>query len=216
MESYTVKDLTFFYPQQKKPAISGLSLSIRQGEFITVCGLSGCGKSTLLRHLKSVLTPHGQRRGEIFFEGKPLIEADRRTQSSKIGFVMQSPENQIVTDKVWHEMAFGLESLGYNTPSIRLKVAETASFFGIESWFYKKVTELSGGQKQLVNLASVMVMQPAVLILDEPASQLDPIAASEFLTVVGRINRELGVTVIITEHRLEEVFPLSDRVLVMD
>jgi|LSQX01.3.fsa_nt_gb energy-coupling factor transporter ATP-binding protein EcfA2/uncharacterized membrane protein len=216
MESYTIKNLTFSYPQKGKKVFDNLSFSIRQGQFITLCGPSGCGKTTLLRQLKTVLAPHGDRRGEILFEGIPLSEIDQRTQSSRIGFVMQSPDNQIVTDKVWHELAFGLESLGFDTSAIRLKVAEMASFFGIETWFYKNVTELSGGQKQLLNLASIMAMQPSVLILDEPTSQLDPIAAAEFLSTVGKINRELGITVIMTEHRLEEVFSLSDRVLVMD
>jgi energy-coupling factor transporter ATP-binding protein EcfA2 len=154
--------------------------------------------------------------GEILFEGRPLDGIGQREQSERIGFVQQSPENQIVTDKVWHELAFGLESLGYDTATIRGRVAEMASFFGIQTWFYKNVTELSGGQKQLLNLASVMAMQPSVLILDEPTSQLDPIAASDFLATVGKINRELGTTVLMTEHRLEEVFPMSDRVLVMD
>ncbi len=216
MESYTIKHLTFSYPQKEKKVLDNLNLSINQGEFVTLCGPSGCGKTTFLCQLKTVLSPHGNRSGEILFEGSPLSEIDHRTQSSKIGFVMQSPDNQIVTDKVWHELAFGLESLGFDTLAIRLRVAEMASFFGIENWFYKNVTELSGGQKQLLNLASIMAMQPSVLILDEPTSQLDPIAAAEFLSAVGKINRELGVTVIMTEHRLEEVFSLSDRVLVMD
>ena len=114
-----------------------------------------------------------------------------------------------MTDKVWHELAFGLESLGFDTPTIRRRVAEMASFFGIQDWFYKNVAELSGGQKQLLSLASVMVMQPRVLILDEPTSQLDPIAASDFLQTLGRINRELGTTVLLTEHRLEEALPLA-------
>jgi energy-coupling factor transport system ATP-binding protein len=166
--------------------------------------------------MKTVLAPHGFRTGEILFEGQLLADIDQREQSARIGFVQQSPENQIVTDKVWHELAFGLESLGFDTPTIRGRVAEMASFFGIQTWFYKNVTELSGGQKQLLNLASIMAMQPSVLILDEPTSQLDPIAASDFLATVGKINRELGTTVIMTEHRLEEVFPMSDRVLVMD
>ena len=216
MEAFSVDHLTFSYPGQSGNALEDVRFSVRQGEFLALCGSSGCGKSTLLRHFKTALAPQGMRRGTILFMGLPLGETVQREQSARIGFVQQSPENQIVTDKVWHELAFGLESLGYDTPSIRGRVAETASFFGIESWFYKGVTELSGGQKQLLNLASVMVMQPSVLILDEPTSQLDPIAASGFLAAVGRVNRELGVTVIVAEQRLEEVFPLSDRVLVMD
>lgn len=213
---FHIQNLTFSYPEQVKKTLDDVSFSVFPGQFVTLCGPSGCGKTTLLRQLKSVLRPHGSISGQILFEGCPLEELDQREQSARIGFVLQSPDNQIVTDKVWHELAFGLESLGYDTATIRARVAEMASFFGIQSWFYKEVTELSGGQKQLLNLAAIMAMQPSALILDEPTSQLDPIAASDFLTTVGRINRELGTTVIMTEHRLEEVFPLSDRVLVMD
>ena len=216
METFAVRSLSFAYPEQRQDTLRDLSFSVPQGQFVTLCGPSGCGKSTLLRQLKSVLAPTGDRRGTILFEGVPLDDVGQREQSARIGFVQQSPENQIVTDKVWHELAFGLESLGYDTPTIRSRVAEMASFFGIQTWFYKNVTELSGGQKQLLNLASIMAMQPSVLILDEPTSQLDPIAASDFLATVGKVNRELGTTVILTEHRLEEAFPLSDRVLVMD
>ncbi|MDO5331352.1 MAG: ATP-binding cassette domain-containing protein, partial [Bacillota bacterium] len=153
---------------------------------------------------------------EIYFEGKLLQEVDNRTQSSRIGFVQQNPDNQIVTDKVWHELAFGMESLGYDTPTIRRRVAEMASFFGISDWFYKNVSELSGGQKQLLNLAAIMTMQPSVLVLDEPTSQLDPIAASDFLSMLGKINRELGTTIILTEHRLDEAFTYSTKVAVME
>ena len=216
MDTFTVSGLTFFYPERQDETLEDITFSVRPGQFVNLIGPSGCGKTTLLRQLKTVLAPHGVRTGEILFEGKPIDSVDQRVQSAKIGFVLQSPENQIVTDKVWHELAFGLESLGYDTPSIRGRVAEMASFFGIQTWFHKSVTELSGGQKQLLNLASIMTMQPSVLILDEPTSQLDPIAASDFLATVGKINRELGVTVIMTEHRLEEALPLCDRVLVMD
>ena len=166
MEAFTVRDLSFAYPEQRKDTLSHLTFSVPQGQFVTLCGPSGCGKSTLLRQLKTVLAPAGDRRGEILFEGLPLDSVGQREQSARIGFVLQSPENQIVTDKVWHELAFGLESLGYDTPTIRSRVAEMASFFGIQTWFYKNVTELSGGQKQLLNLASIMAMQPSVLILD--------------------------------------------------
>lgn len=216
METFTVSNLTFSYPEQSKKALDNISFTVEPGQFIALCGPSGCGKTTLLRQFKTVLAPHGRLTGGILFEGWPLSGIGRREQSAKIGFVQQNPENQIVTDKVWHEMAFGLESLGYDTPSIRGRVAEMAGFFGIQTWFHKNVKELSGGQKQLLNLASIMSMQPSVLILDEPTSQLDPIAASDFLAAVGRINRELGTTVIMTEHRLEEVFPMSDRALIMD
>ena len=216
MALFDIENLTFTYPEETSPVIRNLSLKIPDGAFMVLCGPSGCGKSTLLRQLKPVLTPHGVRAGRILFRDKVLDEVDLWTQTARIGFVQQSPENQIVTDKVWHELAFGLESLGEDTLAIRRKVAEMAAFFGIEGWFYKDVTELSGGQKQLLNLASVMVMQPDVLILDEPTSQLDPIAASDFLAVLGKINRELGTTILLTEHRLEEAFPLATVVAVMD
>ena len=216
MDCYSLKNVSFTYPEQENKALDGLSFSVRAGEFVALCGPSGCGKTTLLRQLKPILSPHGAREGEIIFEGRPLASLTQREQSERIGFVLQDPDNQIVTDKVWHELAFGLESLGLDTPSIRRRVAEMAAFFGIEDWFYQDVSSLSGGQKQLLNLASVMVMQPSVLLLDEPTAQLDPIAASEFLATVGRIHRELGTTVLITEHRLEEVLPLADRMLVLD
>ena len=216
MELYRITGLTFAYPECEKHALQNINLEIGQGEFVTICGKSGCGKSTLLRHLKTVLTPHGEGNGEILFKDTVLEKVDLRTQSSEIGYVLQSPDNQIVTDKVWHELAFGLESLGFDNTTIRLRVAEMASFFGIQGWFMKNVTELSGGQKQLLNLAAIMAMQPSVLILDEPTSQLDPIAATEFLDTVRKINQEIGTTIIITEHRLEEVFPMSDRVIVLD
>ena len=216
MALFTVENLTFSYPGQTARAIDSLSLTVPEGAFLVLCGPSGCGKSTLLRQLKPALAPHGTRQGRILFRDTPLDRVDQRTLAARIGFVQQSPENQIVTDKVWHELAFGLESLGVETPTIRRRVAEMAAFFGIEDWFYRDVSQLSGGQKQLLNLASVMAMQPDVLILDEPTSQLDPIAASDFLAVLGKINRELGTAVVLTEHRLEEAFPLATAVAVMD
>ena len=211
-----INDLCFAYPEEKKRALNHVSLYVEDGEFLVLCGKSGCGKSTLLTHLKTPLTPHGKRKGEILFQGVSIGEMSNREQSQRIGYVLQNPDNQIVTDKVWHELAFGLESLGYSNADIRIRVAEMASYFGIQDWFYKNVSELSGGQKQLLNLASIMAMHPDMLILDEPTSQLDPIAASDFLETVKKINRDLGTTIILTEHRLEEVFPSADRVVVMD
>ena len=216
MAHFAIEQLTFAYPGADCRALDGVSLEIEQGSYVVICGKSGCGKTTLLRHLKSALTPHGERAGRVLFEGVPLEEVSQRDQSAKIGFVMQNPDAQIVTDKVWHELAFGLESLGCDKDSMRFRVAEMASYFGIESWFHKDVRDLSGGQKQLLNLASIMAMRPSALILDEPTSQLDPIAASDFLNTVRKINLELGVTIVLTEHRLEEVFACADKVVVMD
>lgn len=192
-----------------------ISLTVHPSEFIVICGKSGCGKSTLLRQLKKSMIPYGRSEGKVLYRGQPVEEMGQREAVSEIGFVSQSPENQVVTNKVWHEMAFGLESLGYKNDVIQKKVAEMASYFGIQTWFRKNVYELSGGQKQILNLASIMVMQPKVLVLDEPTSQLDPITASEFIDTLVKINRELGTTIILSEHRLEDLFPAVDRILVM-
>ena len=216
MNIIETKNLTFTYPGSDTPVLDNVSLSVEQGEFIVLCGESGCGKTTLLRSLKSCLAPHGEKSGEVLFNGVPIEMLADREQSGGIGFVMQDVEAQIVTDKVWHELAFGLESLGCDTEEIRTRVAEMASFFGIGEWFRKGVNELSGGQKQLMNLAAVMVMSPSVLILDEPTAQLDPIAAENFLAMLKKINRETGTAVILSEHRLEEAIPLCTRLLVME
>ncbi len=216
MDIITFTNFGFTYPGGKVPALREISVSIASGSFVTLCGKSGCGKSTLLRNLKPILAPCGEKTGSCCFMGREVTELSHREQSESIGFVLQNPESQLVTDKVWHELAFGLESLGCSTTEIRAKVAEMAAFFGIEAWFHRNVSELSGGQKQLLNLASVMVMQPDVLVLDEPTAQLDPISAQNFLDTLAKINRELGTTVILSEHRLEEAFALSDRVIVLD
>ncbi len=216
MEAITIQNLSFAYPNAEEKALKNINITINNGEFITLFGSSGSGKTTLLRLLKPVLSPHGDREGSVELFGKDIYTLSLEEQSSKIGFVAQNPDSQIVTDKVWHELAFGLESLGLDNGTIRRRVAETASYFGIEKNFEAETSKLSGGQKQILCLASVMVMQPQILILDEPASMLDPVAASEFLSLVKRINNELGITVIITEHRLEEVLPYSDRVIALE
>ena len=216
MAHFEIENLSFAYPGKENKALDGVSLAIEKGEYIVLCGKSGSGKTTLLQHLKPVLAPHGKKDGTILFNGRPLAENSAWEQAAKIGYVMQNPDDQIVTDKVWHELAFGLESLGCDQTTMRARVAEMACYFGIQDWFHRDVANLSGGQKQLLNLASIMAMQPEVLILDEPTSQLDPIAASDFLNTVRKINIELGTTVIITEHRLEDIFPYADRAIVME
>lgn len=216
MALFAFEELTFRYPEAPRDALRDVSVAIEPGQFVLVCGQSGCGKTTLLRQFKSALAPHGHQSGQVLFDGVPLADVPEREQVARIGFVMQDPDAQIVTDKVWHELAFVLESLGCDERTMRLRVAEMASYFGIQHWFHKNVGELSGGQKQLLNLASVMAARPDVLVLDEPTSQLDPIAASDFLATVHRINRELGTTVVMSEHRLEEVYGLADRVVVLE
>ena len=211
-----VSGLSFRYPEAEKDAVSEVSFSLEKGEFAVLCGASGSGKSTLLRMLKRELTPLGDMTGEILWSGRPLGELTDRESAASIGFVMQKPEQQIVTDKVWHELAFGAENLGIPRDKAARRIAETASWFGIGEWYERDTAKLSGGQKQLLNLASVLVMQPELVILDEPTAQLDPIAASEFITAVKRLNQELGITILMAEHRLEEAVPGCDRLLVME
>ena len=206
--------VTFTYPNSSEPAILDLSLKIEKGKFVVLIGPSGSGKSTLLKLLKKEIKPHGSFSGEILYQGKPVEEMNEL--SSQIGYVFQDPENQVVADDVLHEMVFGLENIGLSTNEMRNRVAEMVNFFGAESLLDRKTHELSGGKKQQINLASVLLMQPDVLLLDEPTAQLDPVSAREFLDMLKRLNEEFGMTIIIAEHRLEEVFTLADRILMMD
>ena len=211
MNCYDIKNLSYMYGDSDTESVTNISLSVKEGEFVALCGPSGCGKSTLLRCLKPGFCRNGEYTGEILFFGEPLSESI----GNRIGFVMQSPELQLKHDTVGRELERELnrEVLGSAADAV---VAEMACFFGIQAWFDLPVKSLSGGQKQLLNLAAVMAYDPDVLILDEPTSQLDPIAASDFIAAVARINRELGTTVIITEHRLDEVLPLASRAVIMD
>lgn len=209
------ESVSFAYPDAEKRALDRVSFQMEEGEYLVLCGESGCGKTTLLRMAKPEMTPAGAREGSIYYKGRKLEEVDRESSALRIGFVQQNPENQIVTDYVWHELAFGLENMALPTETIRRRVSEMASFFGMETWFRKKTCELSGGQKQMLNLASIIAMGPELLILDEPTSMLDPLAASNFLQMVQKINRDLGIAVLLCEQRLEEVFQTADRVIVM-
>ena len=216
MDLLEVENLTFTYPLCASPAVRDVSFSLKEGGFTVLCGPTGSGKSTLMRLMKRELVPLGEKSGRVLFRGTETEELPASDSARLVGFVAQNPEQQIVTDKVWHELAFGLENLGVPQPVIARRVAEMAEYFEIESWFEKSVAELSGGQKQLLNLAAVMAMDPSLLILDEPTSQLDPIAASEFITTLKKLNDDFSLTVLIAEHRLEELIPICDRLLVMD
>ena len=217
MEILKIKDLEFTYPNANQRAIGPISFTVNEGDFVVCCGKSGCGKTTLLRLIKKELNPHGLKSGHVFYYGKDLdLESNLgRKTASEIGYVRQNPDNQIVMDKVWHELAFGLENMGLSNQVILRRIAEMTNYFGITTWYRKNTSELSGGQKQLLNLAAVMVMQPKLIILDEPTSQLDPIAATEFINTMRKLNEELGLTVIISEHHLEEVFPIATKVMVL-
>ena len=209
------ENVSFAYPDAGKRAINQVSFSMEEGEYLVVCGESGCGKTTLLRLAKPEMTPAGAIAGKIYYKDTLLENLDKETSALKIGFVQQNPDNQIVTDYVWHELAFGLENMALPTKVIRRRVSEMASFFGMQEWFHKKTCELSGGQKQMLNLASIMAMNPEILVLDEPTSMLDPLAAANLLQMIRRINRELGVAVMLCEHRLEEAFQTADNILLL-
>ncbi|MEH7336125.1 energy-coupling factor transporter ATPase [Neobacillus drentensis] len=206
--------VTFSYPDCFEPAIRNLSLKINKGKFVVLFGSSGSGKSTLLRLLKKEIQPHGVLNGEISINGAPIQETTGL--SKEIGFVFQDPENQIVADDVLHELVFGLENIGLKTNEMRNRLAEMVHFFGAESLLHRKSHELSGGKKQQINLASVLLMQPDILLLDEPTAQLDPVSSREFLDMLKRLNEEFGMTIIMAEHRLEEVFTLADEIVMME
>lgn len=216
MEILKIQNLTFSYPQNSRRVLDDVSFSVKEGEFCVLCGATGSGKSTLLRLCKREIAPNGQKEGQIVFGNTPIEQLSNRDAAMRIGFVCQQPDQQIVCDKVWHELAFGLENLGLSQKEIALRVAEMASYLGIEAWYDMPISALSGGQKQLLCLATVMVMHPDLLILDEPTSQLDPIAATEFLHTLKKLNRDFSLTVLIAEHRLEELVPLCDRLIALE
>ena len=211
-----LKQVSFYYPEGVTPALTQVDLAVPAGGFVLVCGPSGSGKSTLLKHMKSSQIPFGKGIGELLFKGKDLETMELGESARSIGFVGQNPDNQIVTDTVWHELAFGLENLGVPVEEIRKRTAETAQYFGMTEWFRQPVEALSGGQKQMLNLASVMVMQPEVLILDEPTAQMDPIGARRFFHTLKGLQQEIGTTIILSEQRLEEVMPLAQDLVYME
>ncbi|OME86583.1 hypothetical protein BK120_06460 [Paenibacillus sp. FSL A5-0031] len=216
MEVIQVDQLTFHYPESTVAALDNITLNIKPGDFVVLCGASGCGKTTLLRHLKKETQPTGKRSGTIKYNRVLLEELPAVEAAEQIGMVFQNPENQIVMDQVWHELAFSMENVGYGQAVMRKRLAEMSHFFGLDELINKSVHEISGGQKQLINLASVLLLQPKLLLLDEPTSQLDPVAARDFLQFIYRLNQEMSMTVIISEHRLEDVIPLADRIIMLE
>lgn len=210
-----IQNLNFAYPKAKQRALKNINFTVEEGEFVVICGPSGCGKTTLMSLLKREIRPEGDMSGTIYYRRRPIDSIPKRRAVEEIGMVFQDPENQIVMDTVLHELAFAMENLGYDIQIMKKRMAEMSSFFGLEKMLHKSVYELSGGEKQILNLASVLMLQPKVVLLDEPTSQLDPIAAKQFLQMVGRLHRELSMTIIMSEHRLEDVFSLADKIVIM-
>lgn len=196
-----VRGLSFAYPGAEAPVLEGLDWRVSQGAFALLVGGTGSGKSTLLSLLKPEIAPAGPRSGELRVLGEPVADMDVRASAERVGYVFQDPENQIVCETVWHEMAFGLENLGVSRDEMRRRVAETSYFFGLEDWLHRDTDTLSGGRKQLLSLAAVLTLRPRVLLLDEPTSQLDPVAEKNFLHALFRVNRELGCTVVVATHQ---------------
>ena len=216
MEILNVKNLSFSYPDCEHKCLNDISFSAESGELIILSGISGCGKTTLLKMLKPQISPFGKKVGNISFDGTNLNKTDEKLSAFEIGFVMQNPDTQIVSDKVYSELAFGLQNMGLDNNDMQRKICEISDFFGISDWFFNDISTLSGGQKQLLNLASVTVMSPKLLLLDEPTAQLDPISSTRFFDALLRLNRELGITVIVAEHRLNELWDVADKVILMD
>ena len=216
MEILTAKNLSFTYAKSNTPALDNVSFSVSDGQFVTVCGPTGGGKSTLLRLIKKELAPKGNMTGELIYRGKPITDLSERQSAEQIGIVVQHPEEQIVTDRVSAELFFGAESLGYTREQAYRKIAETASFFNLTDKFSDKTAELSGGQKQLLALASVLVTSPGLILLDEPTSRLDPVAAADFISMLARINRQLGITVITAEHNTSLLLEYTDTLMFIE
>lgn len=210
------KELSFFYPDSATPALNKVQIAIDPGEFVVLCGPSGSGKSTLLRLLKKDIAPHGDLKGMIYLKGRAFSELSPEVHAQEFGFVFQDPENQLVMERVREELLFGMENFGLPTSEMRRRLAEMIHAFGLQDFLERKTMELSGGQKQLINLASVLLLKPSILLLDEPTAQLDPVAAKEFFQLVRQMNVDFGMTVVMVEHRLEDVLALADQFIVMD
>lgn len=213
---YEINNLTFRYMLSDKNSLENVSLKINEGKITLIVGASGSGKTTLLRHLKKELIPKGKRSGEILYEDQKLESLENIRSVKEIGYLFQDPSKQMVMDTVWHEIAFGLENIGMPYEQMKRTVAEIVNYFDLQKIYHENTENLSGGQKQLVNLAAIMAVHPKVLILDEPTAQLDPTARKDFLVMLGKLHKEFGLTIIITSHNLEDVMEMSDQCVILD
>ena len=209
-------NFSFKYNESEDNILSDINLEVESGDFVLICGPSGCGKTTLLSNLKKELLPNGIRSGDVKYDNCSVGDLDDLVSACDIGYLFQNPDAQIVTDSVIQEISFPLENIGTPTEEIRNRISELVSFFGINEILHKNVDELSNGQKQLVNLCSLLVLRPKVLILDEPLSQLDPITSYKILSIIRRLNEEFSITIIMSEHQLDNIFPLCDKVVFLN
>lgn len=215
VELIKVVNFNFEYALAKKRSLININLAINSGDFITIAGDSGSGKTTLLRQFKPELWPVGKREGQILFEGQSISELAKRQSAQSIGMVFQNPDDQLVMDNVIQELAFSLENIDVPADVIQQRIAELVSFLGLQEILYEDVHNLSGGQKQMVNLAAVLILRPKLLILDEPTAQLDPIATKEFISLLNRVHDELGIAIVMSEHILDDVLPLSNKLWIL-
>ncbi len=213
-----IKGFTFYYSGSTKPALKDIDLSIEEGEIVIIAGPSGCGKSTLLRSINGLI-PHmysGTYIGEVYVNNLKVSEHQISEIAKHVGYVFQNPENQIFMFSVERDVAFGLENLGLPREEIRRRVDWAIDLLGIREIAQRAPHEISDGQKQRVAIAGVLAMKPKLLILDEPTSLLDPVAALDLINTVKHLHETLNLTVIIVEHRLDLLVSIADRLVVMD
>lgn len=208
-----VKDFSFTYPDSRQPVIGKTNFSLYPGQVTLLLGRSGSGKTTLLRNLKPILAPQGKKSGRIIFLGRDMEELSPQETVAEIGFLFQNPEAQIVMETVYEELAFGLENIGLPAGEIQTRIADTVSFCGVEHLLDRRTADLSGGQKQLVNLCAILCLRPKLLLLDEPFSQLDPESVRRVVEILERLRRETSVAILMSEQRLEGVWSLADQVI---
>lgn len=213
-----VKDLSYYYPNAEKPSLDKINLEIPEGQLVLVAGGSGSGKSSLVRAIAGLIPEFygGSYAGAVYLDHKEVRQLNRSTLAKTVGMVFQDPESQLVMSNVEQEIVFGMENLGLSNELMQRRLIEVSSALDLSQYLNSSIAQLSGGLKQKVALASVLCMQPEILILDEPTSQLDPVASEEIFSIVKRLNEENGMTIILVEHRLERCFSLADRILVMD
>jgi energy-coupling factor transporter ATPase len=211
-------NLSYTYPGATNESISGVSIKIEQGEFTLITGPSGCGKTTLCRCFNGLI-PHfyqGEMKGDITVADKKISENPIYEMAKHVGLVFQNPENQLFALSVEKDVAFGLENLGVPRKEIREKVDWALKLTGIYELRERPPYELSGGQQQRVAIASVLAMQPKIIVLDEPTSFLDPLGAKKIFEVIRELNKNLGITVVLVEHRLDLTAKYTDHIIIME